>query len=417
MAVTINQELLTFYDKLSSAIGTIGSNVSNLSTKLNNLKSTNTSAKSEISTNYSGAGQPTVVNAFSSLNSTIDSVVSSLSEGPLKVISESNDLISKITVLKTKKETIDGLEERKRSLGGLWEYTEDRTKEEVYNYNKEVERVNTEITNETKKFNEKHEEAERKLTEIKSINPTIEVAKVDTTVPEVHEELLQQISGLQPGTYKELSYIGSNGTKINYSIYVPASASTTVGLPVHLYMSGSRATGHGGGLSKLLYEGQQSNGIVIAVDTDNDGSRGDPGFMSATKELTDKVVQTYKADTRRISTSGHSMGGRACINMAAKYPGYFSIVAPVCGFDQSGRPEQEYVNLANTRILGYLGEGDQKSTGSMEGLYNKIGNRGNMELITIPGGHRIQDKVYGEQVIISGKRYENLLEYCLAQTK
>ncbi len=417
MAVTINQELLTFYDKLSSAIGRIGSNVSVLSTKLTNLKSTNNTVSSEICANYSGSGQSTVVNAFTSLNATVDSIVASLSDGPLKAISESNDLISQITILKTKKETIDSLEERKRSLGGIWEYTEDRTKEEVYNHNKEVERVNTEITNETKEFNEKHEEAKLKLTEIKSINPTIEVAKVDTTVPEVHEELLQQISGLQPGTYKELSYVGSNGTKINYSIYVPASASTTAGLPVHLYMSGSRATGHGGGLSKLLYEGQQSNGIVIAVDTDNDGSRGDPGFMSATKELTDRVVQTYKADTKRISTSGHSMGGRACINMAAKYPGYFSIVAPVCGFDQSKRSDQEYTNLSNTRILGYLGEGDQKSTGSMEGLYNRIGNKGNMKLITIPGGHKIQNKVYGEQVIIGGKRYENLLEYCLAQTK
>ena len=116
MAVTINQELLTFYDKLSSAIGRIGSNVSILSTKLSNLKSTNTSVKSEISTNYSGAGQPTVINAFTSLNSNIDSIISSLSDGPLKAISESNDLISQITILKTKKETIDSLEERKRCI-------------------------------------------------------------------------------------------------------------------------------------------------------------------------------------------------------------------------------------------------------------------------------------------------------------
>ena len=58
-----------------------------------------------------------------------------------------------------------------------------------------------------------------------------------------------------------------------------------------------------------------------------------------------------------------------------------------------------------------------KSINSMTGLYNRIKNNGNMGLVTVPGGHKIQYKVYGEQVEIGGKRYDNLLEYCLAQTK
>ena len=418
MAVTINQDLLTFNDKVSSAIGTISSDLSILGTKLNNLKSVNATTKSEIMTNYSGDGQSTVINAFTSLNSNIDSIVSSFTDGPLEVISKSNDLISKISYLIKLKDGIDKLEKEKNALGGKWttENNPDKSLDEINNHNKRIDELNSDIPNKTREFNTKHSEAENKLKEIKNINPTIEVAKVEVSAPQIQEELLQQVSSLQPGTYNRLSYVGSSGTKINYYIYVPASASTTKGLPVHLYMSGSEV-GYGGGLSKLLYEGQQSNGIVIAVETTSEGSYGDYGFMSATKELTDKVVQTYKADASRISTSGHSIGGRACINMAAKYPGYFSIVAPVCGFDQSKRSDQEYSNLSNTRILGFLGAGDSKSINSMTGLYNRIKNNGNMGLVTVPGGHKIQYKVYGEQVEIGGKRYDNLLEYCLAQTK
>jgi len=427
MAVTIDQELLTFDEKLKTAIGSVSSSLSSLSDKLNSLKSENSTFSGDVSANYEGAGKQTAINTFTSLNSTIDSISQSFTEGPLKVISESNDLLSKISELKTLKEEIDSLESEKTSLGGKWTYTEggSHTQSEVNSHNSKVDEVSSKISEKTTEFETKHNEAKSKLSAIKAINPTITIAEVEAPAQtEIPAELLADISKLQPGTYNTLSYTGKNGRTINYSIYVPATAATTTGLPVHLYMGGSGEVGNmnAGGLAKLLKNGQQSNGIVIVLEATYGNDYTRPEYLETAKELTDKVVATYKADTKRISISGHSLGGAGCLHMAEKYPDYFSIVAPVCGYNsgrgkQSGSLEQGYQNLSNVRILGYLGQGDTNSINSMKTLYSKIKNSGNMRLITIPGGHRIQFKVFGEQVEIDGKTYANLLEYCLAQTK
>ena len=69
MAVTIDSELLTFYDKLSSSIGSVSSTISDLNSKLSDLKSTNTTFSSEVSSNYQGDGKESALSSFSSINS------------------------------------------------------------------------------------------------------------------------------------------------------------------------------------------------------------------------------------------------------------------------------------------------------------------------------------------------------------
>ena len=424
MAVTIDQELLTFYDKLSSAIGTVGSGISSLTSKLSELKSNNSSFSSDVSANYSGSGKETALSTFSSLNATIDAISTSITEGPLQVISESSDLISKIGDLKTLKDEIDSLESKLSSLGGKWSTSSGKSESEVSSHNSEIDTITSQKTEKETEFKTKHEEAKSKLAAIKAINPSITVASTPADTSGVPAEILADLSNVTPGTYQTLSYTGANGRTIKYSIYVPANASTTTGLPVHLYMGGSGEVGkmNAGGLAKLLTQGQQSSGIVIVLEASTSSDYTKSDYLETAKELTDRVVTTYKADTKRISISGHSLGGSGCLHMAEKYPDYFSIVVPVCGYNnnrgkQSGSTEQGYANLSKCRILSVLGKGDTDSNNSMNGLYNKIKGAGNMQQIWIPGGHRIQFKVYGEQIEINGKTYTNLLEYCQAQTK
>ena len=403
MAVTIDQELLTFYDKLSSAIGTVGSGISSLSSKLSELKSNNSSFSNDVSANYTGSGKDTAISTFASLNATIDAISSSITAGPLQVISESSDLISKIGDLKTLKDEIDSLESQLSS---------------------KIDSLTSQKTEKENDFKTKHEEAKTKMAAIKAINPTINVSSTAADTSGVPAEILADLSNVTPGTYNTFSYTGQNGRTIKYSIYVPANAATTTGLPVHLYMGGSGEVGkmNAGGLAKLLTNGQQSSGIVIVLEASTSADYTKSDYLETAKELTDKVVTTYKADTKRISISGHSLGGSGCLHMAEKYPDYFSIVVPVCGYNnnrgkQSGSSEQGYANLSKCRILSVLGKGDTNSNNSMNGLYNKIKSAGNMQQIWIPGGHRIQFKVYGEQIEINGKTYTNLLEYCQAQVK
>ena len=54
-------------------------------------------------------------------------------------------------------------------------------------------------------------------------------------------------------------------------------------------------------------------------------------FPAAIMELILAVADEYNADLNRISITGISMGGFGTWSMLARYPGFFSAAAPICG--------------------------------------------------------------------------------------
>ena len=423
MAVTIDQELLTFYDKLNGNISGVSSTVSNINSKLSSIKATNTSLSSAVSSNYQGDGVASALSSFSSINSAIDAINASLTEGPIKVISEANDLITKIAELKKLKDEIDALEKEKSDLGGRWSVSDGKSEAEVNSHNNKISELETKISDKEKEFKEKHDAAKSKLSEIKAINPEIKITKPETTnQSELQSAILANLENMTPGTFNKFSYTGSNGRTINYCIYLPANAKTTTGLPLHLYMGGSGEVrkAEAGGLAKLLKEGQQSTGIVVVLEATKSNDYQNSEYLTTAKELSDKVAATYKCDVKRISISGHSLGGAGCISMAEKYPDYFSVVVPVCGYNtargrQAGSLEQGYQNLAKCKIRAVCGVGDTNSVNAVKVINSQVNKRGgDMTITMVSGGHRIQFKEYGKQVTMDGKTYANLLEYCLS---
>ena len=425
MAVTIEQELLTFYDKLNGNISGVSSTVSNINSKLSSIKATNTSLSSAVSSNYQGDGVASALSSFSSINSAIDAINASLTEGPIKVISEANDLITKIADLKKLKDEIDALEKEKSDLGGRWSTSSGKSEAEVNSHNNKISELETKISDKEKEFKEKHEEAKSKLSEIKAINPEIKITKPETNQSDLQQAILANLDNMTPGTFNKFSYTGKNGRTINYCIYLPANATTTTGLPLHLYMGGSGEVrkAEAGGLAKLLKEGQQSTGIVVVLEATESKDYQNSVYLETAKELSDSVAAKYKCDVKRISISGHSLGGAGCISMAEKYPDYFSVVVPVCGYNtargrQAGGLEQGYQNLAKCKIRAVCGVGDTTSVNAVRTINSQVNKRGgDMTITMVPGGHRIQFKEYGKQVTMDGKTYANLLEYCLSFIK
>jgi hypothetical protein len=286
MSVTIDSELLKFDEKLSGAIGTISSGLTTLTSKLNDLKSSNTSFSNEVSSNYSGAGKDQAISSFTSLNSVVDAISGTFAEGPLKVVEESNDLLSKISDLKKLKEDIDKLESDISKLGGRWSKGGSRTDAEVDAHNNEISNLESQKSTKETEFNTKQTEAKTKLAAIKAINPEIKISKPADIAAEVNGQIMNDIKNLAPGTYTMKTFTASNGQRITYGIYVPANASTTTGLPLHLYMTGSGEVGNvnGNSLPMLLKKGQQSSGIVVALQANSGSSYTDPKYLTAAKE-------------------------------------------------------------------------------------------------------------------------------------
>ncbi len=422
MSVTIDASLQTFYDKVSSSLDGISSTVSDISSKVDELNTHCKSVCTSISSAYTGAGLSSAMNSFASIDAACEGIKASMEAGPIAAISMAKDLVTKIEELISLKEEIDALDEKLYGLGSersIPDDGEDHSADRAHN--SKIRQVKNEIETKTNDFNTKQEAAKSALAALKALNPELDISVKETEITSLDDI---DLSSLQPGTYNTYSYTGSNGRTIKYSIYIPANAETTSGLGVHLYMGGSGEVNNmnAGGLAKLLTEGQQSTGIVIVLEADFSNAYAKGDYLDAAKELTDKVVTKYNCDTNKISISGHSLGGIGCLAFAERYPNYFSVVAPVSGYNNcrgwnSNSAQEAYEKLSTVNIVAVTGKADTNSYNSMAGLYNKIGSAGNMQFITVSGGHRIQFKMYGEQVEVNGKTYANWLEFCLAQTK
>ena len=424
MSVSIAQELTTFKEKVSPALGTVSSLLTTLTSKLTDLNRSTKTAVSSLSANYNGDGLSTAVSAFNSIDAAVEGIKASLPEGPEQAVSMSTELIADITALEEKKTLIDKLEEELKSFGGKWTVNAEGTNQDAVNaHNRQIDNKEAEIASKETEFKADEEKCKTKLAAIKALNPELDISVKNQTV-DLGGDVMVDLQTLTPGSYQTLEYTGKNGRKVKYSIYVPANANTTEGLPVHVYMGGSGEVGkmNAGGLAKLLSEGQQSSGIVVVLEADHSNAYVEDRYLDASKELIDNVVTTYKADTNRISVSGHSLGGIGTLHMAERFPGYFSVVAPVSGYNnqrgkQSSNAAEAYEKLKKERIVAVTGRSDTNSYNSMNVLNTRLKDGGNMQFITVSGGHRIQFKMYGEQVEVNGKTYANWLEFCLAQTK
>ena len=365
-----------------------------------------------------------LLNAFNSINAAVEGIKASFGEGPETVISLSTALIADITKLEELKEKIDAIETELSELGGKRSYNTEKTnKAEVDAHNAKIDQKTAEKTEKEAEFNEKQEDCKSQLAAIKGIDPSIDIT-VKAAAIEYTGNLMEDIKNMTPGTYNEYTYTGKNGETIKTYIYIPANASTTEGLPVHLYMGGTgeRGNANAGGLAKLLNEGKQASGIVIVLEAKSYGSYRDGNYIDTAIELTDNIVTTYKADTNRISVSGHSLGGIGALCFAERYPNYFSVCAPVSGYNNdrgrnSSSTEEAYNKLRTVNIVAVSGNADANSYNSMVGLYNRIKDGGNMQFISVKGGHKIQYKMYDEPVEVNGQTYANWLEFCFSQTK
>lgn len=58
----------------------------------------------------------------------------------------------------------------------------------------------------------------------------------------------------------------------------------------------------------------------------------DKQFERSLRALIDNIVRSCNIDTRQIAITGASMGAYACLELASRWPGFFSAVAPVAAY-------------------------------------------------------------------------------------
>lgn len=165
----------------------------------------------------------------------------------------------------------------------------------------------------------------------------------------------------QPGKQVELSFTAKDGGVVPYLLYLPADYDAAKGgLPLVLFLHGRGESN--GPLSKVTVWGppqMAARGDALPYVLISPQCPKEDNWKSATQqtrvtELLDSVIETTKADTKRLYLTGLSMGGTGSWRMAADQPERFAAVVPICGSsDVSDAPK-----LKGNKIWAWIGDGD-----------------------------------------------------------
>lgn len=123
-----------------------------------------------------------------------------------------------------------------------------------------------------------------------------------------------------------------------YEVYVPPAWTPKKKWPVILFLHGA---GHRGeyapgqnesvlGKRFLSYQ-KQSAAIVVFPRCRTNAWWSDPEMEAMALGALEQTMQEFSGDPRRVYLTGLSMGGYGSWYLAAKHPGKFAAIVPVCG--------------------------------------------------------------------------------------
>lgn len=109
-------------------------------------------------------------------------------------------------------------------------------------------------------------------------------------------------------------------------------------LPVILYLHGGGERGTDGLLATQVGMGPVVQGtlgyfpfIVVFPQCDPSGFWALPAMAERAIEALEIALREYNGDPERVYVTGNSMGGFGTYYLAARYPGRFAALAPICG--------------------------------------------------------------------------------------
>ncbi|MDO9543520.1 MAG: alpha/beta hydrolase-fold protein, partial [Kiritimatiellia bacterium] len=129
------------------------------------------------------------------------------------------------------------------------------------------------------------------------------------------------------------------GTRYRYQLYVPEDYTSRTNWPVILFLHGSGERGDDGLAPTKFVIGNVIKShkswfpcLVIFPQCRKDADWTNHHMDALVMGVLDQTIKDYAVDTRRIYLTGLSMGGCGVWSLAAKHPGKFAALVPVCGF-------------------------------------------------------------------------------------
>ncbi len=184
-----------------------------------------------------------------------------------------------------------------------------------------------------------------------------------------------------------------------YIVYTPSEIKEDLPLVVFLHGAGERGNGKSDlerinvhGISRYCNDGTFNLEAVVLCPQCPVGTVWNKKTEEL-KDLIDKVADEYKLNRKKISLSGHSMGGFGTWEMALTYPDYFSCFAPICGGGMAWRCDA----LKEKDIWAFHGDEDDvvAISNSVEMVKKARENGANVKFTVFSGvGHNSWECAY-----------------------
>lgn len=132
--------------------------------------------------------------------------------------------------------------------------------------------------------------------------------------------------------------INIGGTNHRYGVYLPPGWSKNERWPVVLFLHGAGERGDDGKLQTTVGLGPELKkhperypAVVVFPQCDRGFWWNHPPMAALAMAVLDEAMKEWNGDQARVYLTGVSMGGFGSWNLAARHPGRFAAVAPVCG--------------------------------------------------------------------------------------
>jgi predicted peptidase len=163
-----------------------------------------------------------------------------------------------------------------------------------------------------------------------------------------------------------------SGTSYHYQVYVPADFSKKKPWPVILFLHGAGERGADGllqtdvGIAHAIRLHSARFPFIIVMPQCGEGKVWvEPEMQAQALAALDSSIKEFHGDRNRLYLTGLSMGGFATWDIAARNPGRFAALVPIC----SGiRPQKEWPQLRVTLV------DDPKFTDPYGEVARRIGN-------------------------------------------
>ncbi len=406
MSVVIDQELISFKTKVEPSLGNMNNTKSLLVSKLTNLSNAATSVKSSIDNVYNSENKALILSKFDDINSVYAKISSSVDGDLGNILGKAESLVSLVSQLETLRNEIA---------------TDEYIVGHADNYKASaVSAARASINSNTSQFNSKHQEALTVLSTLKGMDASLGFTSSSSTSTASGSYNNGQIVGR---TFERRTFVSSKGVKMDYYIYIPKYATDVKKLPVHVYLHGGGGTGGiKYSLPKMINKGLDVNGIVISP-LSTSGQWLNEDLEDAVVELTKQVVESYDADSNRISLSGHSNGANGGYRILSRYPDYFSAFVPISGqpkYMVTAKDPNRWTDIKDVQIWAFHSKNDNLIGYKWPlSILEQTKEEGldNFELHTFnSAGHDIYYKVFGEKFEKNGKEW-SVLDWCFAQSK